>query len=520
MEQTVRFRILIDDQIKKVTLSSGVPSTVAELVAAVKENLSIPTDISLQYKDEDFGDFFTVTSTNELKDKDTLKVVYAPICLDLTVADQESNCDVSVMSSFDSDSASGSLDSQDTVILSQSTFERQNPWPAVFPIPTFSHNTELALKQGNETYLKEGTPMTSPGFRSDILERLAEAMFSYTAYPDDAQRSAVAQALVEKHPCLKEPGSFNGIYGWQQSLKYKCGNYRTKRRALGSPELLINSLSQKPGDEQEVAKNIKKAKRAELNYLPPHPPGETDDTLENMRLEIITASKRKDCGKDINYLMTRTYSLRRKEVVSQSPRVTNFMERWPALFDTFQINAEFQRCTAVPLQSTFMSQLDKCTPKLLDLFSAKGGAVGQRIKNLLMELIQDTNVSTVQKRDVTLRCLIEYMGESGQELISDYYGSPETSVHEDLKLRSMMIYICHDPDAVGIIIEGVPVLTNLGSLAKACSMLLGLTYALNLQYPTKLVKTFEVFQRLFVGLDTLRPKPSSRYMTLKNKLLT
>lgn len=52
------------------------------------------------------------------------------------------------------------------------------------------------------------------------------------------------------------------------------------------------------------------------------------------------------------------------------------------------MNEEFRRCAAVPLESVFMSQLDKYTPDLLDLFSAKGGAVGQRIKNLLMELIQ------------------------------------------------------------------------------------------------------------------------------------
>lgn len=56
--------------------------------------------------------------------------------------------------------------------------------------------------------------------------------------------------------------------------------------------------------------------------------------------------------------------------------------------DVLQINEEFRRCAAVPLESVFMSQLDKYTPKLLDLFSVKGGAVGQRIKNLLMELIQ------------------------------------------------------------------------------------------------------------------------------------
>lgn len=53
-----------------------------------------------------------------------------------------------------------------------------------------------------------------------------------------------------------------------------------------------------------------------------------------------------------------------------------------------QMNEEFRRCTAVALETTFMSQLDKYMPKLLELFSAKGGAVGQRLKTLLMELIQ------------------------------------------------------------------------------------------------------------------------------------
>ncbi|XP_072769550.1 uncharacterized protein [Nerophis lumbriciformis] len=165
------------------------------------------------------------------------------------------------------------------------------------------------------------------------------------------------------------------------------------------------------------------------------------------------------------------------------------------------------------------SNHSRYTPKLLELFSAKGGVTGQRIKNLLMELIQDPSASAVMKRDVTLRCHGDYMGESGQELISDYCGSAETTVHEDLEMKNMSIYICREPNAVGIIIEGVPVLTHLGNLAKACCLPLGLTYALNLEYPSKLSKTFEVFQILFVGLDTLRPKPTPKFMTLKNKLL-
>lgn len=96
----MRFWVLIDHEVKKLTLSSGIPSTVEELVAAVKEHFSIPTDISLQYKDEEFDDFFTLTSTNELKDKCTLKVVYAPLALTLTVVPQESTPDVSDVSSL------------------------------------------------------------------------------------------------------------------------------------------------------------------------------------------------------------------------------------------------------------------------------------------------------------------------------------------------------------------------------------------------------------------------------------
>lgn len=109
---------------------------------------------------------------------------------------------------------------------------------------------------------------------------------------------------MDKYPCLNEPGPFNGTNGWRQSLKYKCGNYRTKRKALGSPELLVNCLKNE-SEEKISAKNVKNLTRAELNYLPSHPPGETDDTLENLKLHKI-ATKKKDRVKNINYMMNTT----------------------------------------------------------------------------------------------------------------------------------------------------------------------------------------------------------------------
>ncbi|KAG5848607.1 hypothetical protein ANANG_G00100310 [Anguilla anguilla] len=105
-------------------------------------------------------------------------------------------------------------------------------------------------------------------------------------------------------------------------------------------------------------------------------------------------------------------------------------------------------------------------------------------------------------------------------LLHETHGTAESNVHEDRKMHSTRIYACREPDAVGIIIEEISVLTDLGNPARACCLLLGVTYALNLQYPSKLYKAFEVFQRLFVGLDTLRPKPTSKFVSFKNKLLS
>lgn len=395
MQQAMRFRVIIDHDIKKITFQNGIPASVDDLIKVFQQAFSITTCISLQYKDADFDDFFTLTSTSDLKDKDTIKVVHMPPGIIMTTVPQERNPDImttvsqernpdvmipvpqehkpdimtpvpqeckpDIMTPVPQDckpdimttvpqecnpDTSGvssvddlhSLDSQDNLITSPTATERQNLWPAIFPIPTFSYNTEMVLKQSNEKFLKDGIPLASPSVKSDILERLAEAMFSYTAYPNDPQRAAVAQALIEKHPCLREPGSFNGCYGWQQSLKYKCANYRSKLKAHGNPELLINTLKHKQDCDRKPAKNIKKPRKSEVNYLPPHPTGETDDSLENVRLQLMAASKTKNNGQMISDMMSRTYSCRRREVVGQSMHVAEFRERWPALFDPIQVN--------------------------------------------------------------------------------------------------------------------------------------------------------------------------------------
>lgn len=76
MTAAVKFQAILDHEIKKLSLP-GIPHTVQEFQAAVKKAFGIMVDISLQHKDL-FDDFITLSSTDDLKNKDSLKLVHVP----------------------------------------------------------------------------------------------------------------------------------------------------------------------------------------------------------------------------------------------------------------------------------------------------------------------------------------------------------------------------------------------------------------------------------------------------------
>uniref|UniRef100_A0A665TF32 Uncharacterized protein n=2 Tax=Echeneis naucrates TaxID=173247 RepID=A0A665TF32_ECHNA len=61
-----------------------------------------------------------------------------------------------------------------------------------------------------------------------------------------------------------------------------------------------------------------------------------------------------------------------------------------------------------------------------------------------------------------------------------------------------------DPEDVGVILEGVKVLDELGNVPLAVVMLFALVYALNLSYPPQLRYTFEALQKIIMELDGKR----------------
>lgn len=175
---------------------------------------------------------------------------------------------------------------------------------------------------------------------------MAEEIIKYKAYPTDLDLSEVAEALIRKHPSLRECGSHNECYGWKVSLKYKMGNFRTKLRSIGCTEVSVNSLKHNPANECHLASKVKKPRKAEVNYCPDHPRGETADTLEPERVSLLSELKKRNNEMTVKEKMAKTFSYRRHEVVKETMPIAEFKTRWPALFCVDEVNQLF----SVPIQ--------------------------------------------------------------------------------------------------------------------------------------------------------------------------
>ncbi len=113
--------------------------------------------------------------------------------------------------------------------------------------------------------------------KHEILEKLAETIYSFKSFPSDEDFRAVATALIQKHPCFTEPGSSTGCNGWKNSIKYKMGNYCSKLRQAGSVDVAVNQRKRKG---QAPQRNLKKPKRCEVNFLPNFPDGEDETSMQ------------------------------------------------------------------------------------------------------------------------------------------------------------------------------------------------------------------------------------------------
>lgn len=126
-----------------------------------------------------------------------------------------------------SESDESSVASSDTEILPHvPPTQRQKHWPSTFVVPVFSFEVEHVLEEGNRVYRNSGkTLKLKKSQLHNVLDKMAETIFSFKPYPNDQEMATAAEALVDTHPCLSERGGRTAWFGWKTRLKHKMGNY-------------------------------------------------------------------------------------------------------------------------------------------------------------------------------------------------------------------------------------------------------------------------------------------------------
>ncbi|XP_034004989.1 uncharacterized protein LOC117497219 isoform X1 [Trematomus bernacchii] len=276
--------------------------------------------------------------------------------------------------------------------------------------------------------------------------------------------------------------------------------------------------------------NIKRPKRAEVNFLPNFPLGEDGTSLERLRLQIVDEVTRSDKNLPlIEKLMQTTFALRRNEIINDELPVGEILERWPALKMESQICAEFHRITNLNLKNHFYAELDRHAPRLQSLFRKKAASKG-KVAEVLIQLFVSYDLQeqgdVYVRRAAVLRALPAYLHEDDSTFLRLWHveQSDDPDI-EDIAVGLLMIsarstdttLFC--PERIAVVIEGNRVI-ELPTLADTFILLFALTFALHLSYPKDLANTFDFTQKVLMGLDegnlkNLKP----RVLSLKNDLL-
>nr|XP_023657687.1 uncharacterized protein LOC111838687 isoform X2 [Paramormyrops kingsleyae]XP_023657688.1 uncharacterized protein LOC111838687 isoform X2 [Paramormyrops kingsleyae]XP_023657689.1 uncharacterized protein LOC111838687 isoform X2 [Paramormyrops kingsleyae]XP_023657691.1 uncharacterized protein LOC111838687 isoform X2 [Paramormyrops kingsleyae] len=504
-QQPMLIRVVETDRARKLKLSSR-PASVDALIKIIKEQLEIDLDFSLLYEDPDFdGKLTSLADIEELPEKAVVHI------------------------SLSEDSSS----TASTDLLSDvSSPGRLSRWPqGPFPVPTFAFDVELKLQHGNAEYERSNRHLKlTRDLKHDILEKLASTMYSFKAYPNDKEIAKAAEALVAKHPCLKEAGSETGWNGWKNSIKFKMGNYRTKMRRAGCQEVTVNAgkRSRSNPDNEPSHSNIKRPKRAEVNFLPNFPQGKDPSSLDQLRQAIVEEVKKAEKNLPlIRKLMETTFPLRRQTIVMSCPPVKELLDLWPALKMESELYAEFQRITNQNLPNTFYAELDRHLPRLMTLFRQKASKTGKTADALaeILRIHDEQEIHDIHtKRTTVLHALPVYLREDVSGFFRTCTDEADELELDGVEVALFTVISDHDttspvhyqPVKISVVIESDAVV-SLPRFGEAFLVMFGLIYTLHLSYPKALTNTLEFTQKILLGLES--GKLSPRLQTLKNDLV-
>ncbi|XP_077104311.1 uncharacterized protein LOC143757223 [Siphateles boraxobius] len=163
------------------------------------------------------------------------------------------------------------------------------------------------------------------------------------------------------------------------------------------------------------------------------------------------------------------------------------------------------------LQTEFIQELDRFTQRFINIFKAKAGEIGSKLKKILQQIQNDkSNINA--ERTAVHHGLPLLLGEDPTDFYKTCFDCDDnedmsniaigilTVIPEDSATAAVPYSLHLDATTTAIILEGTVVVDDLENLPQAMCLLFGLNYALNLEYPAALKSTFDFIQRVILSL--------------------
>lgn len=182
------------------------------------------------------------------------------------------------------------------------------------------------------------------------------------------------------------------------------------------------------------------------------------------------------------------------------------------------------RLVSTDLQQSFFDGLDKYVPRLLQMYRVRTSSSSD-LRSLLEPL--DAQTSNQKRRAAALLGLPFYLKEDPSSFIRVCEAdSSEEDATKEVDVGILIIteeggssraLLEREMVDVAVVLEEKIVKCDLGDVAYAFATLMGLLYCFDIDYPKTLKYTFELIQKVFMGIGS--GNCSAKVNGLRNRLL-
>nr|XP_002126462.2 uncharacterized protein zf(c2h2)-60 isoform X2 [Ciona intestinalis] len=287
-----------------------------EIPDKIMDSFKLDQGFDMKLFDEDFEEWVSISDNlNELPSKGKLRVV--------TEEDVESDCTVPLNTSSESEE-------------SMARGETSKSWLLSYSLPKFPAFISDILETNEEI---------STHTRKKIGQIIFDSMACYTLYPTSFEYKSVCMALLKKYPNLADKSTKDVTGTWLVSLRQR---FRDMRRPMYNNDT-VKAMKRKYGfharrddDQLQSAKRVFVASDCT-----------EDATSIKLHIKALDAElKKKERNLDIlQDRMSRTYSIRRKEVQEGDLSILDIISKYSALRLPLCFLEEAQRVFKADIQA-------------------------------------------------------------------------------------------------------------------------------------------------------------------------